>query len=36
MKPWDALAGLLLVREAGGVTNDYEGRGCRRPNRSWR
>jgi myo-inositol-1(or 4)-monophosphatase len=27
MKPWDALAGLLLVREAGGVTNDYEGRG---------
>ncbi len=27
MKPWDALAGLLLVREAGGATNDYEGRG---------
>lgn len=25
MKPWDALAGLLLVREAGGMTNDYEG-----------
>src|SRR3546814_1679391 len=27
MKPWDALAGLLLVREAGGITNDYEGLG---------
>ncbi|HEX6957201.1 MAG TPA: inositol monophosphatase family protein [Ferrovibrio sp.] len=25
MKPWDALAGLLMVREAGGLTNDYEG-----------
>lgn len=25
MKPWDALAGLLLVREAGGMTNDYLG-----------
>jgi len=24
MKPWDALAGLLLVREAGGITNDYD------------
>ncbi len=27
MKAWDALAGLLLVREAGGVTCDYEGLG---------
>jgi myo-inositol-1(or 4)-monophosphatase len=27
MKPWDALAGLLLVREAGGITNDYEAGG---------
>lgn len=27
MKAWDALAGLLLVREAGGITNDYEGMG---------
>lgn len=25
MKPWDALAGLVLIREAGGMTNDYEG-----------
>lgn len=24
MKPWDALAGLLLVREAGGMTNHYD------------
>jgi myo-inositol-1(or 4)-monophosphatase len=29
MKPWDALAGLLLVREAGGMTNDYEAGGLR-------
>jgi myo-inositol-1(or 4)-monophosphatase len=27
MKPWDALAGLLLVREAGGITNDYDFNG---------
>jgi myo-inositol-1(or 4)-monophosphatase len=27
MKPWDALAGLILVREAGGLTNDYEAGG---------
>jgi myo-inositol-1(or 4)-monophosphatase len=23
-KPWDALAGYLLVKEAGGQTNDFE------------
>ncbi|MCW0233471.1 MAG: inositol monophosphatase [Ferrovibrio sp.] len=27
MKAWDALAGLILVREAGGLTNDYEAGG---------
>lgn len=27
MKAWDALAGLLLVREAGGITCDYESLG---------
>lgn len=25
MKPWDALAGLLLIKEAGGWINDYTG-----------
>jgi myo-inositol-1(or 4)-monophosphatase len=24
VKPWDALAGYLLVKEAGGQTNDFE------------
>jgi len=25
LKPWDAMAGLLIVREAGGVVTDYQG-----------
>jgi len=36
LKPWDAMAGMLIVREAGGMVTDYqggvypqrEGRGC--------
>ena len=27
LKPWDVMAGMLIVREAGGVVTDYEG-GC--------
>jgi myo-inositol-1(or 4)-monophosphatase len=26
LKPWDAAPGALLVREAGGLVTDYEGR----------
>jgi myo-inositol-1(or 4)-monophosphatase len=26
LKPWDAMAGMLVAREAGGVVTDYEGR----------
>jgi myo-inositol-1(or 4)-monophosphatase len=25
LKPWDAMAGMLIAREAGGVVSDYEG-----------
>ena len=26
LKPWDVAAGLLMVREAGGMTTDFSGR----------
>jgi myo-inositol-1(or 4)-monophosphatase len=29
LKPWDIAAGILLVREAGGVGSDLDGRECR-------
>lgn len=35
LNAWDAVAGLCLVREAGGLTNDWRETGCATATRLW-